>query len=304
MQRVILVYNPKSSKQARIQTEVIDKLQSMSGIQIGKFTVKTAPVEENAKNLARILMDKDLVIVAGGDGSATVGVNAAMMTDKDVALGILGYGNFNDMARMLGESDCEEIVADYAAGKVQDLYPLEAYADGKFYKYAACYFTIGMFAESTEEFNAKDTRDNLKKGKKGMFYSIRRLARWYFKNKKHTFLPPDIHMDDEPMGNNVSDVMFINSRTVAKMMKGGEYWRQPTVYRLSYGRLKSFFRLICFMSRSILHRIPGEEVSNATKITFLNPAKVEIQAEGEYEKREIYEFSVRKSHKPIKVVVR
>ena len=247
MQRLIIVYNPYSSKQAKIQKEVIEPLQNASGYQVGKFAIRQIPVEENAKNLIRVLMDGDLVVIAGGDGSATVGINAAMMTDKDITLGVLGYGNFNDMARMLGESNCQQLLADYEAHNIQKMYPLESYIDGKFYKYAACYFTIGMFAESTEEFNAKDTRDNLKKGKKGMIYSIWKLARWYFKNKKKSFLPSDIHMDDEPMGNKISDVMFVNSPTVAKIMKGGKYWCQPRVYHLSYGWLKSFFRLIGFM---------------------------------------------------------
>lgn len=304
MQRVILVYNPRSSKQAKIKDEVIDQLKNLSGCQVGKFTIKQAPVEENAKNLAKILLDNDLVIVAGGDGSATVGLNAAMQTEKKITLGILGYGNFNDMARMLGETKCEQIVRDYKAGKVMKLTPLEATINGKFYKYAACYFSIGMFAESTEEFNTKDTRDNLKKGKKGMFYSIRRLARWYFKNRKREFLPVDIKLNGEVMRKGTSDLLFVNSKTVARMMKGSSYWRQGRVFLLSQGRLTGFFRLVWFMIRSILYRLPGEETDEAAKVTFDSPATIEIQAEGEYEKLEMSELVVKKSTKAINVVVR
>ena len=49
--------------------------------------------------------------------------------------------------------------------------------------------------------------------------------------------------------------------------------------------------------------MPGEEVSGTTKITFLNPAKIEIQAEGEYDKILLNEFAVKKAVKSIKVVV-
>ncbi len=304
MQRVILVYNPKSSKQARIQTEVIDKLKSMSGIQVGKFPVKTIPVEENAKNLSKILMDNDLVIIAGGDGSATVGVSAAMITDKDVTLGILGYGNFNDMARMLGESNCENLVADFMAGKILKLYPLESYVNGKFYKYAACYLTIGMFAESTEEFNKKETRESLKKGKKGLLFSIRRLMKWYFTNRKKDFLPNSALLNGEPMNKNVTDVLFVNSNTVGKIMRGGKYWRQKKTYLLVVGKLQNFLCLTWFMIKSILWHLPGEDQSSEVKIIFSNPSEIEIQAEGEYEKIEVQELIVNKAKKPIKVVTR
>ena len=98
---------------------------------IGKFEVKSVPVDENAKELAKILVDDDLLIVAGGDGTATVGINAAMQADAEITLGVRGYGNFNDFARMVNSRNLEQILDSFKQKKVKTLYPLEAIIDGK-----------------------------------------------------------------------------------------------------------------------------------------------------------------------------
>ncbi|MBR3233898.1 hypothetical protein IKG12_03525 [Candidatus Saccharibacteria bacterium] len=319
MQRVIIVYNPRSSKQALIQDEVIKPMRAIKGYQVGKYEVKQMPVEENAKNLTKILMDGDLILVAGGDGTATVGLNAAMMTEAKVTLGVLGYGNFNDMANMLGEHKCEDLLADFQRGSIRQLYPLEARINGEFFRYAACYFSIGMFAESTEEFNVKDTRNSLKKGKKRLAYSIKKLMRWYFSSRKRNFLPPDIQLNDTPINNmriakngrknitrgrRTTDVLFVNSDTVAKMMKGGNYWQRKDEYLVSHGKLKNVFRLGVFMMKSILFHLPGKVMSKETKIDFSTPSEIEIQAEGEYKRVQLTELVVKKSDKAINVITK
>lgn len=318
MKRIILVYNPRSSKHSLIATEVIKPAQKLKGYAKGKFEVKKAPVEENAKELAKILEDDDLVVVAGGDGSATMALNAAMITEAKVTLAVIGYGNFNDMARMLGKKKFTEVIEDFEGGKTKKLYPLEAMVDGEHFRYAGCYFTLGMFSESTEVFDAPKTRDNLKKGNKSLVFSVVTLAKWYFKNHRKEFLPADIKMNSIPMnrkkmqkngkvntfsGKHVSDVMFVNGKTVAKVMRGGDYWKNPKRYYVAFGRLKSLFRLAAFMLKSMISRIPGHEVENETKIEFSSPTEVEIQAEGEYKKMELSEFRVKKAEKSITVVV-
>lgn len=318
MQRIIIAYNPRSSKHARIREEVIEPLQKKSGYVIGKFEVKSVPVDENAKELAKILVDDDLLIVAGGDGTATVGINAAMQADAEITLGVLGYGNFNDFARMVNSRNLEQILDSFKQKKVKTLYPLEAIIDGKAWRYAACYFTIGMFAESTEVFDVPKTRKSLKKGRKCLMYSVVQLAKWYFRNRKTEFLAKDIRMNNVPMnrmkvgrsgrmkeikGKHVSDVLFVNGKTVAKIMKGGKYWQDKQDYYVSYGRLKGFFRLCSFMMRSIFSRMPGHVVTGETKIDFSAASEFEIQAEGEYTKLEASELIVRKSAKGVKVVI-
>jgi len=332
MQRVIIAYNPRSSRQLRIQKEVIRPLAGLGGYQVGKYEVKKISVNENAKMLAQLLMDGDLLISAGGDGTSTMALNAAMLSKKDVTLGVLGYGNFNDCARMLGEKNCKDLIYDFENGSVQRLFPMEAFLDGEHWRYAACYFTVGMFAESTEAFNKQEIRDKLKRGKKGLIYSILVLAKWFFRNKKRDFLPKDIQLGNVPMNRmkisksgkenivqvapsrRVSDVLMVNSKTVARLMRGGNYWQNPDEIFVSYGRLKSFWRLMWFMMRSIVAHLPGKKYCSKkdeesrgdviVKVDFSGPEEFEIQAEGEYSRVKAKELVIKKDTHGIKVVCR
>ncbi|MBQ6486487.1 acylglycerol kinase family protein [Candidatus Saccharibacteria bacterium] len=307
--RVILVYNPRSSKAKRVTEEVIDPIRKIPGIMVGKYEVKPTDVDDNARSLAKILLDNDIVITAGGDGTATIGLNGTMLSGKDVRFMALPYGNFNDMARTL----------KHASGK--ELYPLEAKIDGVHYRYAACYFTIGMFAESTEIFDSEKTRKKLQKGDKGIFFSLRTLIRWYFKNKRKVFIPPfkyssttrtydkngvfqtrvKILNTDETKG--ISDYLAINGLSVAKMMKGGkEFYSSKTDFLSTTGRLNKIFRLATFMRKSVFRRIPAD-ITTEDVITFPDYGDIEIQAEGEYKRlNHVGKIVIGKAEKSIKIL--
>lgn len=200
LKKLIVVYNPRSSKHAAVAKEVLAPARKLSGWLVGKYEVKAMRLHENADELAKILSDGDLVVAAGGDGTASMAVNGVMRSGKDVALGVLGYGNFNDFARMLkskraveygGEyvGGVTEIVERYEAGKTKEIYPLEVKVDDKHWRYAPCYVSLGLFAESTAVFDEPKVREKLKTGKKHLFFSIFTLAKWYFRNRKREFLP-------------------------------------------------------------------------------------------------------------------
>lgn len=307
MKRIILAYNPRSSKHARIEVEVIKPIRKLSGYTIGKYEIKAAPVDENVVGLAKILEDGDFLIVAGGDGTATVGLNAIMRSGRDVTLGVLGYGNFNDFSRMVKSKNVEQIISDFEKGNVQKLYPLQAKLDGEIWRYAACYFTIGMFAESTEIFDAPVMRKTLRGGKKSLCYSVTQLAKWYFKSRRKEFLSSSIRMNNVRMngmkGKQVSDVLFVNGKTIAKVMRGGKYFLNNKEYFVSFGRLTGFFRLCGFMMRSMVGKMPGHVESQEVKIEFDEASEFEIQAEGEYTKARAKELAISKCERGVKVVV-
>lgn len=358
MNRLIIVHNPRASKHALIKNEVLIPATRLKGYTIGKFEVKPISVDDNSTNLSKLLLDGDLIIAAGGDGTSAVALNGAMLSQKDVTLAVLGFGNFNDFSRTLGYKSLSEIIADYEStsasstssnatptinsqinsavpiipqansakpndsqnAHLKTLYPLEAIVDGKHFRYAACYFTIGMFAESTEIFDQKPTRTSLRTGKKGLFFSIFTLAKWYFKHKKEHFLPDDVLLNNSPVNNikplrsgkktrvsggRVSDILFVNGKTVAKIMRGSSnWWGNSTDYCLSVGKLSSFFRLISFMAKSFFCRIPGNVVAKTTTVTFPTPSEIEIQAEGEYRKLKMQNLTIQKSKQGIKVLAK
>ena len=99
-----------------------------------------------------------------------------------------------------------------------------------------------------------------------------------------------------------SDYAAVNGKSMARVMKGGEDYRDAEVFRSETDRLANFWRLFKLMAKSILVRVPGEETKGDT-LEFLQPATVELQAEGEYKKFEnISKIEIRKSKKCLKVI--
>ncbi|MBO4854859.1 hypothetical protein J6X15_03640 [Candidatus Saccharibacteria bacterium] len=305
MNKLILVYNPRSSHYLQVKKDVVDKLRGLKGWMIGKYEVVDTDVDDNAKRLAKVLEDGNLVIAAGGDGTANIALNGIMLSGREgVRLGVLGYGNFNDTARTFGKPNVEEIIK----GEAVETWPLECKINGKHWRYGMCYFTIGMFAEACEVFDNPKTRKSLRKGKKSIFYSIRVLASWWFKErKKHTFMPEfslGNSSEEYVASNGASDYMAVNGKTVAKMMKGGKYCLQKDAFLSATGRMTKFWPLIVMMARSILKRIPGTE-SDYDKLVFRKPAKMMFQAEGEYKMiPDVSMVEIKKSAKPLLVIMK
>jgi diacylglycerol kinase family enzyme len=299
--RVMLIYNPRSTKASLVEEKVIKPLREFKGIVFGKYEVKPTNVDDNANSLAKVLNDGDIVIAAGGDGTATIGLNGVVLSKKEVHFTAVPFGNFNDMARTLKR----------ASGK--KIYPLEAVVNGKHFRYAACYFTIGMFAESTEVFDEDKNRKRLRKKKKNFFFSLKTLFKWYLKNKRKTFIPEfelitckvvNGEMDEErKVFKKASDYIASNGATVAKLMKGKKgICSDDDTFLATAKSLRSIFALGMFMVKSVLFRIPGEIVV-CSKMYFDEPAKVEIQAEGEYKKLEnVEKIEIRKVDNPIKIL--
>ena len=307
--RIIIVYNPRSSKAQRVVDEVVSPIQKISGVMVGKYEVRPTDVDDNAEALSKILLDGDIVISAGGDGTATIGLNGAMLSKREVRFMALPFGNFNDMARTMKQASGEEF------------YPLEMEINGEHYRYAACYFTIGMFAESTEVFDEKKTRKKLQTKDRRLLFSIFTLAGWYFKNKKRRFIPAFEYVSKvEKKGENgisltpvkrlskeetvkISDYIAVNGVSVAKIIRSGEGFYKSGTGFLSVTRgLGSFLRLSSFMARSMFKRIPGA-VSVEDILTFPDGGDVMVQAEGEYKRiLGVKEIVIKKSKKPIKIL--
>ena len=330
MKRIIIVYNPRSSRYADVRSEVLDKIHEQKGIIVGKYEVAPTNLDDNISKLSKLLKDDDLVISAGGDATGIIASNAILTTDKDVTLAVLPYGNFNDLSRTLGTKTLEDVFyadggqnpflegisergsARISAGRTRpekkgsDLphkyYPLEIYVDGKFFRYATCYVTIGMTAEAVQIYDSPKMRAKLKKGFGRKISSYTNLAGWYFKNRhKHVFIP-EFSLNGKPQHLKTTDYAAVNGRSMARVMKGGDDYRDSKFFRHETDRLASFYRLTKLMLRSVLSRIPGEKTSGDV-LEFKSPSTVTLQAEGESIKLEnIKKIEIRKSAKCLKVI--
>ena len=248
MKRLFVVYNPNSSLFANVKKDVLENLKNLKGYIIGKYEVEPTDVDKNAAKFAKILKDGDLVIAAGGDATGVIASNAILNSDKDVTLAVLPYGNFNDLSRTLGTNSFDEIFDDSVswtgdvaggtpsarsrqastvgetatAGPVQKYYPLEIIVDGKFFRYATCYVTIGMMGEAVKLYDSKKMRKKLKNNFGRKISSYTQLAGWYFKNRHKKEFLPDFKLNGKLQPKKTSDYAAVNGKYMARIMKGGE----------------------------------------------------------------------------------
>lgn len=302
MSRLILIYNPNSSNYRRVKKDVLDKREEIfKDYELSEYTIKKIGFESNVKNLKKEIEDGDLCFALGGDATAAITANAILESEKDATLAVLPYGNFNDLARTLGTMKLKDI--DLASKPIK-LYPLEIYVDGKFWRYATCYVTIGMTAEAVELFDEPKFRKYMQKGHKSSWRSYLALAKWYFKNRKKKIFLPEFTINGKKTVKKASDYAAVSGKSMCRVMKGGEDFKRPNVFRSKAYKTISFPRLFMLMARSILHRTPGDDTKGDI-LEFKDKATVELQAEGEYQTFEnIKEIEVKKGTKCLKVITK
>ena len=331
MKRLFIVYNPRSSRFCDVKKEVLSHLPRLKGYIIGKYEVEPIGVDKNAAKFAKLLKDGDFVISAGGDATGVISANAILNSSKDVTLAVLPYGNFNDLARTLGTKTLEDIMGEQnrlfegppergsarmsgarpwrRAGRTQPeksrfahLYPLDIIVDGKHWRYATCYVTIGMTAEAVPLFDEPKIRKNLQKGHKSSWRSYIYLVKWYFKNRRKKVFIPEFKLNGKLQPTKTSDYAAVNGRSMCRVMKGGYDYQVPQKFRSTTDRLTNFWRLFKLMAKSILVRTPGIETKGDI-LEFTKPSTVSLQAEGEYQTFEnIKTIEVKKTNKYIKVI--
>lgn len=311
--KLLIVYNAESSRYELVQKEVVEPARKLAGWLVGKYVVTADGFEQDLTKLMRVLADGDLVVAAGGDGTATMVANCIMRSGKDVTLAVLGYGNFNDLAKTLKtrrmqrkgdrtEGGIAEVAEAFKAGKVQEIWPLEVKVNGKHWRYAICYLTLGLFAESTEVFDEEKVRRQLQQGRRSLVFSWWNLVKWYFKNRHQRVFVPEFTLNGRKMPTDVTDYLAVNGPHMAGMMRGGNWYLEPKEFASGVGRLSSFWRLSSLMMKSILRQVPVASTEGDV-LEFVRPGSVEAQAEGEYQKLEnVQKIEVRKATKALKVI--
>jgi len=304
MQRLILVYNPRSSRYVDVDREVIGRLRTMKGYTIGKYEVKPTNLDDNIAKLSKLLKDGDFVLSAGGDATGIIASNGILKSGKDATLAVLPYGNFNDLARTLGTMKFDDVFSGSRTthSGTRKLYPLEIHVDGKFYRYATCYVTIGMTAEACELFDEPKFRKQMQKGHKSSWRSYLALVKWYFKNRHKRKFIPEFKLNGKLQHRKTSDYAAVSGRSMCRVMKGGDDYLDPHKFRSMTDRLTNFWRLFKLMVAAILVRTPGTETTGDI-LEFTKPATVELQAEGEYQVfKDIKTIEIKKGTKCLKVI--
>lgn len=298
MQRLLIVYNPRSSRFAEVKQDVLARTRKLKGYIVGKYEVAPTNLDDNIKNLAKILRDGDLVISAGGDATGIIASNAIIKSKKDVTLAVLPYGNFNDLSRTLRTKQLEDIIKNQ---NIQKFYPLNILIDGQHWRYATCYVTIGMTAKAVSIYDQPKMRAKLKKSFGRKISSYTDLSKWYFKYRRECILP-EFKLNGKLQPKKTSDYAAVNGRSMARVMKGGEDYRDPKIFRSETDRLTSSYRLFKLMTKSIFSRIPGSSTKGDI-LEFVEPSTITLQAEGESETIEnVQKIEIKKGEICLKVI--
>lgn len=312
MKKLMLVYNPRSSHYVRVKAEVLSVARKLSGWMVGKFEVKPTSLKDNAGTLAKLLGDGDLVIAVGGDGTASIAANAVMLSGKRATLGVLGYGNFNDMAMTFGVErpvaygdeylgGITEIVNKFEANETERVWPLEVLVDDKHWRYAMCYVTCGMLAASTVVFDEKEVREKLRTGKRGMLFSWLTAAGWYFRNHKKRKFLPEVTLNGEEVPAGATDYVAMNSDRMARIMRGKRWYLEKTEFASATFSLSGLWGLVKLMLRSL--RKTPVKVTQGDVLELAEPGELEMQVEGEYQKLEgVTKVEVRKAEGALRVI--
>jgi diacylglycerol kinase (ATP) len=110
-----LIYNPQAKNTSRISVDEI--LKALHEVGYDPIPVATSKEEELDQALANA---KDLVVVAGGDGS--IRAVAIRLLDRDIRIAPLPLGTANNIARMLGVMGAPlEIIAGLADSVERDM---------------------------------------------------------------------------------------------------------------------------------------------------------------------------------------
>ena len=299
MQRLFIVYNPRSSRFADVERDVLSPARRLKGFIICKYEVAPTNLDDNVRKLSRLVKDGDLVLSAGGDATGIIASKAILHSGKSATLAALPYGNFNDLARTLRTKSLEDVICNSDG---RNFYPLELHVDGNLFRYATCYITIGMTAEAVSIYDSPKMRTKLKKNFGRKITSYTELASWYFKHRHKKQFIPEFTLNGELQSLKTTDYAAVNGRSMARVMKGGEDYHDAKFFRSETDRLASFFRLTKLMLKSMFSRIPGTATPGDI-LEFSQPATVTIQTEGESHTFEnINKITIKKSKKCLKVI--
>ncbi len=303
MKRLIIVYSPNSTLFSEVDKKVIEKSRKLKGWMVAKFLIKEASVQKNAFELSKIIRKGDLLLSAGGDGVATMSMNAIIKSGKIATLAVMPFGNFNDFAETLGRMNFDTIIRKFEESRYDELYPLEIKVNGRHYVYSGMYFTVGMMAEASRVMKRRGVRRKLKKAKNRMVFSARKMFLWYMRNKwRKDLLPDGLKLNGKEVAKNSTDYVAMNGASMAGVVPGGVWYRSARQFWSGMMRNRSFWRMLRAFLVSLGGQLPGKE-SNGDTLSFAKPCNVFVHAEGEGEElKDVSEISVIKSGKGLRVI--
>lgn len=293
--RLIIVQNPNSTLADDIEAEVFAPLDRHD-IPYEVYHTESVDTEENIAAMREYLSDKSrsTIVGAAGDGTAMQLINAAMRDRKDITLGFVPLGNFNDIARThagRGHTALDIINAPTIAHR-----PLKIELDGEYWRHAPAYLTLGWTALAASEFGDARSREAMQGAPRPLklVKSLAQLAGSYFENR-HTMLPPFRVNGDASVYEHSTDVLAINSPRVGNIVRSPEEHYLGAHFGMRADiDVSRILPNIPFGLQAIAGQAPLHRASHM-RIVFDRVSTVPAQTEGEFQWIEAKEIFVHKN---------
>ena len=278
-ERIVLVHNPNSTRDKRVQAGVIDPLHS-ADIDYTSFVTQHPGTEDNISDMREFFNDGDIILSAAGDGTGMQVANAVLREGhKDTYIGYLGYGNFNDLANR--QRDPLALLSPTA--QTVDSHPLTIDVNGEYWRDAPAYMTLGFTALAASQFGETTSREHMRNMPEWakLAASIGQLGATYFR-ERNNFLPP-FSVSTSPMVQRaVTDYLAINSQHVGRIIRSRTDYAADNTFGVRTNDVSTIAKNIPFGIMSLAGQAPAEHVSQ-TSLDFEIPSVVPAQTEGEFE---------------------
>lgn len=276
--RLVIAHNPHSSRASAVKELVFDRLDS-AGYAYETIEVQQAHLDDNVARLAPFIQAGDIVLAAGGDGSAHAVFHTVLAANQPgVELGFLAFGNFNDIPNAFNtKQTLRDPVAFLEQATAQEVWPLNVVVDSKPLRSALLYASAGWTAQAANRFDDPIVRRKLRRGGAGLLKSLLRLG-WYYLQTRHKSILPLFRYNGTVQKK--TDLIFANGPTVARLFRSGKnYYAQPTfLFRML--NVRWLLPNVPFLVSGLMGRMKGEERSVAV-VDFEEPSSVPLQCDGE-----------------------
>jgi hypothetical protein len=275
--RIIVIHNPHSTRASKVQAGVFERLDD-AGVTYACHQTHAADTETNIADMRAVLRDGDIVMSAGGDGTAMQVANAVLREGHtDTLLAPMGYGNFRDLGR---ERDPLALLGPNA--HTEESHPMTIEVNGRYLRDAPGYMTLGFTALAASRFGSPESRARMRNMPEfaKLAASIGQLGLDYFRMRDRklpvfrTSLSPIVQQA-------VTDVLAINSRQVGRVIRSSTDYAAGETFGVHSANVSSILSNVPFGLRALAGHAPAQVVSGLS-LRFEQPSTIPFQTEGEY----------------------
>lgn len=299
--RLVIAHNPHSTRSRQVKSQVFDSLDQ-AGYDYHLIEVQQASLAENVERLKTQIKPNDIVLSAGGDGSAHAVAHSVLAADQpNVSIGFLGYGNFNDLPHSLNKRrDQKDPLSLLENATEQTLYPLTILADNQPVRSALLYTTIGWTAKAAAKFDDQSSRQRvLQSGKANIIKSLWHAFKFYMVSRAKSDLA-DFTIDENRYSKR-TDILFANSTALARLFKTGRNYGASKQFLMRVLRVRWLAPNAPFLLLGLLGHMSGRVRSGAI-IKFEQTTNLPVQCDGEVFQVEAKNIEITKGQRKLTVI--